>query len=339
MKVYSRTCVDHTPADTGVRVTQGTENIKTGLNTNNFEWTNYANGTAVRSYEHDMCMETLTWTFKPKAYKDDTYEITLQFDNRDIAQKFSVIAAIDIKQGDVLDDIGFTSAITLYKELAATTPATSFHLGSKFYSLITLSNLIVNTHNITCLTYKIKQTKGGLSTVTDMKGENKYKFVEQKHALNKHVCGAELESHHFHVSVDGFDTQLETEIEIHYAQTNTTRRRLISIPLSKAMFDDPEEVGVGASDTGAQLDKTDKEFRETPRTPDTDDMIVKMYIDAEYQLAEWMSKQTSQTFMMMMFCFMVVASFGFGYGYQKSKARSYNSIPDAREPLKFVEMH
>merc|ERR1712226_1601433 len=148
--------------------------------------------------------------------------------------------------------------------------------------------------------------------------ELKYNFEQQKHALNQHICGAELESHHFHINVDGYDTQLETEIEIVYEE-GTVRRQLISLPLSESSFDLEDEFDVG---NGAQLDEIDMEFRNTPRAPDTDDMIVKLYIEAEAQIAEWIAKDTSQTFMIMLFCFMVVGTFGFGYGYQQSKSNT-----------------
>merc|ERR1711874_788607 len=72
---------------------------------------------------------------------------------------------------------------------------------------------------------------------TDLKAEAKYAFTEYNRTGNTHVCGAELESHHFHVSVDGYDTVLETEILIAYDQTNT-RRHLVSIPITKNMWYD-----------------------------------------------------------------------------------------------------
>merc|ERR1711972_876757 len=193
-------------------------------------------GAIEKSFEHNLCVETLYWKFVPKQYRENTYEITLEFILRGTGEKFTSIAAIDIKQGDVLSDIGFTTDIKSYDDEACTKANNKFILGQKFYTKISLSDLIVKTNNITCNTYKIKQTKNGVTTTTDLKAEVKYAFMEKKAELNNHICGAELESHHFHISVDGYDTVLETEILITYDQTNT-RRKLIQIPFTDEMFD------------------------------------------------------------------------------------------------------
>jgi len=348
MKVHSRTCVDHSKPDGGVRVKSGADNIKIG-STQTFTFKKDANGNVIAPYEHNLCVEELAWKFYPRKYKENTYEIELEFDLKNLPQKFTTIAAIDIKQGDVLSDIGFTSSIATYNDSNCTVANNKVILGHKFYTKIELTDMIVDAENITCNTYKIKQTKNGNTEVTDMKAELKYAFMEKKvipAQKNTHICGAELESHHFHVSVDGYDTVLETEILISYDQTNT-RRKLISIPLSKSMLDDEMwDVEVGMSDDGieevgvgiAQYDHTDQEFRNTKRAPDQDDMIVNLFVETEKSTAvgAFMDQDSSKLFLSMSVCILIVGALGFVFGYtqQKVKGRnSYREIPDNNTSL------
>jgi len=322
MEVHSRACIDHTLPSGGVRVSTGLDNIKTGK-ASQFTWTKEGTGRK-RDFVHNLCVEEVEWKFYPAKYHENTYEIDLEFTQRSTGEKFTTTAAIDIKQGDVLSDIGFTSTITPYEDKECKVQTSKFRLGQKFYTKIELTDLIVNTNNITCNTYKIKQTKNGQVTTTDLKAESKYNFEEvaQTAGSNKHICGAELESHHFHVSVDGYDTVLETEILITYDQTNT-RRMLVSTPLTKDYF---EEAALAEA---AALDDEDMKFRNTPRAPDADDMTAEMVIEAEStkQVAAVLYTGTKYKLAHLGIIAAVVALSGFFYGYFKKKSS------DPYEPL------
>jgi len=335
MEVHSRSCVDHTLANGGVRVSTGLDNIKTGR-ASEFKWTKEATGDRKRDFVHNLCVEELEWKFVPAKYKENTYEIDLEFTLRGTGQKFSTTAAIDIKQGDVLSDIGFTSAITPYEDKACTVQTSKFRLGQKFYTKIELTDLIVPTTNITCNTYKIKQTKDGKETVTDMKAEAKYNFEEIKSTTpaNSHICGAELESHHFHISVDGYDTLLETEILIEYDQTNT-RRELIQIPLTKDLW---EAAGYNSEDFedqlgSAEMSEEDLEFQNTKRSPDLDDMVVEMWVEAEKSVGITISEETVSSMQQILMISVVLAGAGYAFGYfqRKYKNEGYVSMVEMQE--------
>jgi hypothetical protein len=253
-----------------------------------------------------------------------------------VAEKFTTTASIDIKQGDVLSDIGFTSAITPYEDANCTVQQSKFRLGQKFWTKIVLTDLVVPTHNITCNTYKIKQTKAGQTTETDLKAEAKYAFVESVSTTpaNSHVCGAELESHHFHVSVDGYDTLLETEILIHYDQTNT-RRKLVQIPLTKdlwsaAGYDMEHEYSIGAAEMSAE----DLEFQNTKRAPDQDDMVVELFVEAEKAVGIVISESTLTSMGQMLMLSLVVAGAGYAFGFFGTKQEeSYVSLVEMNSDM------
>merc|ERR1712176_1729112 len=158
MEVHTRSCVNHTLETTGVEVTTGKENIKTGK-ASEFKWTKEASGDRKRDFKHNLCVEELEWKFYPAKYHENAYEIDLEFTVRGTGEVFTTTAAIDIKQGDVLTDIGFSHSITPYEDEDCTVQTSKFRLGQKFYTKIELTNLIVDTNNITCNTYKIIQKK------------------------------------------------------------------------------------------------------------------------------------------------------------------------------------
>merc|ERR1712062_66510 len=109
-------------------------------------------------------------------------------------------------------------------------------------------------------------------------------------------------------SVDGYDTVLETEILIHYDQTNT-RRQLVSIPLT-------EESALGDA-----LDDDDMKFRNTPRAPDSYDMTAEMFIKAEAeQVGARLVDGTKSNLLNLSIIFAVVGFSGFLYGYFSNKS-------------------
>merc|ERR1711972_354253 len=127
--------------------------------------------------------------------------------------------------------------------------------------------------------------------------------------LNTHICGAELESHHFHISVDGYDTLLETEILITYDQTNT-RRKLIQIPFTEEMFDA----------AGYDL---------------TDDMVVEMFIEANKAVGSLfaINEKAMKSFQNLFMVGIVVGCAGFLFGYvsKKFKNDEYVSLIEMQE--------
>jgi len=148
-------------------------------------------------------------------------------------------------------------------------PEDKFKLGQRFWAKIQLENVVVNAKSITCETFKIHQTKNGVTDTTDMM-ETKYKFQEttdDEDAVNEHACSAELEATHFHKSVDGYDTLLESNIKIEYVQGHTqTRRLLLNVP--QDMMQNQYEFAVG----DISLDMKDKMYRNAKREPDTDNL-------------------------------------------------------------------
>merc|ERR1712062_788337 len=102
-----------------------------------------------------------------------------------------------------------------------------------------------------------------------------------------------------------------------YDQTNT-RRHLISVPLTKSMLEDEifdmredEEVELG----GAEFDETDLAYQNAKREPDTDDMVTKLFIEAEdvqnVEVGEMQFIQESKTIFTLLLCVLFVGSIGF----------------------------
>jgi hypothetical protein len=136
-----------------------------------------------------------------------------------------------------------------------------------------------------------------------------------------------LESHHFHVSVDGYDTLLETEILIHYDQTNT-RRKLVQIPFTKDMweaagYDMEYEYELGA----AEMSEEDLEFQNTKRAPDQDDMVVDLYVEAEKAVGVFVSERTMSSLGQMLMLSAVVAGAGYAFGFFHTKSQEADYSP------------
>merc|ERR1712079_304821 len=151
---------------------------------------------------------------------------------------------------------------------------------------------------------------------------------QKKMTGDTHLCGAELESHHFHVSVDGYDTILETEIIIDYDQTNQ-RRKLVRIPLTRDMLYEAgylnDETQVGST----QMSDEDLAFRNTKRAPDEDDMVVNLFIDPEEKsVAFSVSKETMSTVKTLTMVGLLIGAAGFTFGYlsKKYKKEDYVSL-------------
>merc|ERR1712060_1010006 len=136
------------------------------------------------------------------------------------------------------------------------------------------------------------------------------------------------ESHHFHISVDGYDTLLETEIIITYDQTNT-RRKLIRVPFTEEMFnaagyDLTDEWALGES---VELSEEDLAFQNTKRAPDTDDMIVEMFIEADKAVGSlFASESAMKSFQNLFMIGIVLGCAGFLFGYVSEKFKSDNYV-------------
>jgi len=253
MQVHTASCVDHVKNDEnyahGVRIVSGSNHIDTNIDST-FVWKmNAADDTQyLKTYQNNFCVETLTWTYQPSSYSDSAYDIALEFKVQGAEFTFKTIASIDIQKADVLADIGFDHQCFTYKDKAGTEKQKKFNLGDFVYVKIELSALVVETESIECKLMDVVQKKDGNSTTikTNMKekkvdtDEYSYNFYQGPTLNNVVICGAELESHHFHVSSEGYDTTLEIQIEVTYeegVQKNITRR-FLSIPISNSMNDD-----------------------------------------------------------------------------------------------------
>jgi hypothetical protein len=276
MEIYSNTCVNHSATSGGVSLTAGTKFLSTtDANPNTFSWDKNKEGKVIQTWEEDMCVETLTWIFVPVDYQADKYEMTLTFKSADMpSHDWSANVNIDIQDADVLADVGFGADMKTCKDKKCNTKQDTFRLGDRFWAHINLTHLAVNSSSITCETFIIKQTKDGKPTETNLM-ESKYNFKQTKPSedkLNEHSCSAELESTHFHKSVEGYDTLLESDIKIEYVQGHTQTRRLLLNLAPQGMMQDQkymDEISVGSS----SADMTDEMYKSTPRKSDDKDSL------------------------------------------------------------------
>merc|ERR1712062_967854 len=172
---------------------------------------------------------------------DSAYDIALEFKSRGADYTFQSIASIDIQQADVLADIGFDHKLTTFKDQACTEANTNFNLGDFVYVKIELSALVVEPKKIECKLMHVVQTKEGKPSKTDMKekkdgsDEYKYNFYQGATSSNTVICGAELESHHFHLFSEGYYTSFVIQIEVSYVEGTqkdiVVERRFLSIPI------------------------------------------------------------------------------------------------------------
>merc|ERR1712062_156240 len=180
-----------------------------------------------------MCKEELTWKFTPSSINNgEPFTITITFTSKS-GETFAVDTTLEIKEADVLGTVGFSADMKIYNDEACTSRAEKVNLGAKFYAKIVLTDLVFDTNSIACDTFVVKQVKDGVETVTDLKSDAEYQFVEIAQSGNNHICGAELDSPHFHTSAEGYESVLESEIVITYKQGEITKtlRRLLTYDL------------------------------------------------------------------------------------------------------------
>jgi len=239
MEVHSRSCIDHSLADKGVRVTAaGKTKIDENIAATTFVWEmDPADNTKYfESKEHSLCVEKVTWTFAPKGYEQTSYDIPIEFTLKNNLGIFVTFAKVNVKTADVLGDIGFGATAVLYKDAGATQTANAFQLGDKFYVKITLTKAAVDAASINCTKLTLTQTNDSeKKMLTDMK-EKAYIPVETQSGVNAVVCGAELTGTRFYARVDGYHTDLEIIVKVNYKQGKQAniirlRRRLITAPM------------------------------------------------------------------------------------------------------------
>merc|ERR1719461_1029924 len=93
--------------------------------------------------------------------------------------------------------------------------------------------MVADAQSIDCETMAIEITRPDAPLqITNMK-QDAYNFVETQAGTNTVICGAELESPHFHASEAGEHTVLKIDIKVNYVQGTQTdvRRRSLAIPM------------------------------------------------------------------------------------------------------------
>merc|ERR1719499_839815 len=157
LEVHSRGCIDHDNNDVQI-VAESLQYIKP--DSSSFVWTLDDTGNVAHEDVDNLCVETVTWTFKPEDYTGGDYDVNidLEFDLQENAQNqdlpsFRASAEINIKgETDVLGEVGFVTSIVMYNnKLCLPEHQTSvFNLAQKFWAKIELSNLVVATEDIQC---------------------------------------------------------------------------------------------------------------------------------------------------------------------------------------------
>merc|ERR1712187_382907 len=108
--------------------------------------------------------------------------------------------------------------------------------------------------------------------------DKKYSPYEAQAGTNSVICGAELESTHFHVTADGYRTDVSIGIIVNYVQGKQAdiRRVLVNIPFGNSK---EEEVQVGTDNlTWTLEEETEVEVGE--REPD------KSAIDFDFEIID-----------------------------------------------------
>jgi len=324
IEVHSRGCIDHDAVGGGVSVDAGSlEHIEPGTNTT-FVWQTDESGNINQDTDYDdLCVEIFEWTFAPKEYESGAYDVTinLDFDLKGTLPSFTASASIRLEEpADVLEKVGFETAVTMYEDEDLTTTSEAFVLGQRFYAKIVLSNLVVNTASITCEAMTVTQTDDfGDDEVTNMM-EDIYKFEQTATDLaNTAICSAELESPHFHVSLDGWETELEIELSITYVQGKQEnvllRRRLMG-------KNNLKETAV------SDADHEDEFFANAKREPEEKNVNCGFSITAETEsmLASFVETWTENSRYAGLFLVISVVLAGFAMNqllYQKTDAHKY----------------
>jgi len=331
MDVYTENCIKHdvSATDTGVRIKSGDEYVDSSKTS--FEWeTHVVNGTEKikQDFKDDMCVEYLKFTFTPDGYQEGQYQIKLEFDSADSHDwhKFQVLTTFDIRQADVLSEIGFTSAMTTCGDESCAAEKTVFKLGEHIWAKIILTDMVVDAEDIECTTFKITQLKNGKEMITDLKEKNsddtyKYDFqAPEGSTTNTQICGAELEAAHFYKSIEGYDTTLESQITITYVNGNQyTQRRILKLPFNDEVnfdaFDDFKESAVGSTE----------EFDKMEREPDSETLDLKFVIE-DMDPTKLMNNFSENVSSQRNLIFIIALLFGglalFQYSYKSKKDES-----------------
>lgn len=236
--MHSRSCIDHTKQNKGIKVHPNDANHIDGAST--FTWT-LVGGTGADANEvkktiskkSNLCEEDVEWKFKPQI--DGTeYKIKLELDLLNGLGQFDVQAMVNIKKANVLHNIDIRTAVKTYADEECQTEDNFFALGEKVVIKITLTPIVdcekisIDTVNIEqesdtskknhVLKGKVTRDDGG-----EDKAEDKYLYKQllKTNPDNKPdvkaVAGlnlvknevafeGELESTDFKIDIDGVDT-------------------------------------------------------------------------------------------------------------------------------------
>jgi len=242
METHSRGCVDHTTLNMGVQVAADSKAWVDTSVPEIFDWEMDATTISlenplgiVKNYvEWNLCVEIVEWTFTPFVKSDGTYSINLVFDQQLDLPSFIAMAEITIAKSDVLGSVGFDKTITLWEDVSSLgvpeNESYEFQIGERFWAMIELSNLVVDTDTIACTKFTVTQypeeadlTDKSIDPIEDgvhdMLNIDVYNF--QKHATtlkDTAIFGAELELETFYLSLTGVTSVLDVGISITYQQ-------------------------------------------------------------------------------------------------------------------------
>jgi len=240
LEIHSSNCVNNALTDStytaGTRIKTGNDNLMS-KNNSTFTW-----GTETGTLDpNDLCIQTLTWDFTPKAsLVGGQYDMVLEFMSKG-GKKHEATATINIQQADVLDDIGFGGTMVLYEEKECLNTKEKYYIGDHFFAKISLTNLIINAATIGCTEFDVTQTNPTTNAVepTDLKADKLYDYQEYNLTdvngalvANTRVCSAELQSPHFHRTDEGYQSILTAKVQIEYeTDLGTMTRRMLRFEL------------------------------------------------------------------------------------------------------------
>jgi hypothetical protein len=240
VEVHSRSCIDHTASDTGIRVDASTPDGITGASA--FDWDLDTDDKVIKTIdaETNLCVETVTWKFTP-IVDGSKHTIKLELDLLNGLGKFTVEAVVNIVKQNVLQTIAIRSEVATYSDDACSVLDNYFALGEKVVVKVTL-NPIVTCASITIEEVVIKQTDTTktpevttptmwyepktVNGVTTNQADTKYKYKQLLTAdvpnlsltKNEIAFSGELESTDFHIDVDGFETKADIKLTCEFTQ-------------------------------------------------------------------------------------------------------------------------
>merc|ERR1711879_420015 len=146
------------------------------------------------------------------------FEFITQSGKNSVGETFHVDIDMKIHEANILDYIPFEATMTFSVSAENTDEhATGFYLGDQVFALINvdplvntpISSISVNTLTLTQENYE------GEDEMTNLM-ESTYNYEGQYLGGSKFLCHFELESVHFHASIEGQVAVIAAGVEIHY---------------------------------------------------------------------------------------------------------------------------